>query len=89
MSSSGSGTLRALLYAALVVLYLLHNDLWLWHDSSLVLGLPVGLTYHVVYCLVAAALLGLVAHFAWPEHLEDLALEEAAEETESTEEARS
>ena len=33
------------LFAALLVLYLLHNDLWLWHDATLVFGLPVGLVY--------------------------------------------
>lgn len=41
--------LRRLLYAALGVLYLLHNDLWLWHDAGWLFGLPVGLTYHVLY----------------------------------------
>ena len=40
--------------------YLLHNDLWLWHDARLVLGLPVGLVYHLAYCLAAAALMGLL-----------------------------
>ena len=49
-------TAQRLLYGALVLLYLLHNDLWLWHDGSLVLGLPAGLAYHVGYCLASAAL---------------------------------
>lgn len=40
--------------------YLLHNDLWLWHDPELVLGLPVGLVYHLAYCLAAAALMGVL-----------------------------
>ena len=60
---------RATLYAALVILYLLHNDLWLWHDGRFVLGLPVGLTYHVGYCLAAAALLALLVRRAWPADL--------------------
>ena len=30
------------LYALLGVLYLLHNDIWFWNDSSLMLGLPMG-----------------------------------------------
>ena len=61
---------RALLYAALVLLYALHQDLWLWDDPRIVLGLPVGLTYHVLYCLVAALLLALVVRFAWPTAVE-------------------
>ena len=60
-------SVRALLYAALVLLFVLHQDLWLWDDPRIVLGLPVGLSYHVVYCLVASLLLGLTVRFAWPE----------------------
>jgi hypothetical protein len=58
------------LYAALVVLYLLHNDLWLWNDPRLVLGLPVGLTYHVAFCVAASIVLTLLVVYAWPDHLE-------------------
>ena len=62
-------SVRRLLYAALALLLVLHQDLWLWDDPRIVLGLPVGLTYHVVYCLVAALLLGIAVMFAWPEDL--------------------
>jgi hypothetical protein len=55
-----------LLYAALAALYLLHNDLWLWNDSRLWLGLPAGLVYHIGFCIAASALLGLTVVFAWP-----------------------
>jgi hypothetical protein len=54
------------IYGALVALYLLHNDLWLWNDSRLVLGLPAGLAYHVGFCIAAAAVLALLVTFAWP-----------------------
>ena len=47
--------------------YLLHNDLWLWNDARLVLGLPVGLVYHLAYCLGAAALMGLLLVLDPPE----------------------
>ena len=63
-------SVRALLYAALVLLFVLHQDLWLWDDPRIVLGLPVGLSYHVVYCLVASLLLGRTVRFAWPEGAE-------------------
>jgi hypothetical protein len=58
--------IRALLYAALAALYVLHNDLWLWNDPRLVLGLPVGLAYHVGFCVAAAAVLGALVAVAWP-----------------------
>lgn len=59
-----------LLYAALVVLYLLHNDLWLWNDSNLVLGLPAGLAYHVGFAVATSIVLTLLVIHAWPEHLD-------------------
>ena len=59
-----------ILYAAIVVLYLLHNDWWLWDDPRIVLGLPVGLTYHIGYNVAAAVLMYLLVRFAWPSHLE-------------------
>jgi hypothetical protein len=62
--------LRPLLYAALGLLAVLRIDVWLWTDPARVLGLPVGLTYHVVYCLATAGLLWLLVRHAWPDHLE-------------------
>ncbi len=59
-----------LAWVAIVVAYLLHNDLWLWDDPRLFLGVPVGLAYHVGYCLAAAALMALVVRFAWPDGLD-------------------
>ncbi len=56
---------RGLLYAALVLAFVLHNDLWLWDDPGRVLGLPVGMAYHVGFCIAVAAIMGLVTR-AWP-----------------------
>ncbi len=61
------GTARRILYAALAVLYILHNDFWLAHDSQLLWGLPVGLAYHVAYCVAAALLMALLVRHAWPD----------------------
>ena len=51
-----------LVWVALAFLFVLHNDLWFWNDARLVLGLPVGLLYHLVYCLVAFVLLTWLVH---------------------------
>jgi hypothetical protein len=59
-----------LLYAALLVLYLLHNDLWLWDDATLVFGLPVGLVYHVGFSVATGIVLTLLVLKAWPDHLD-------------------
>ena len=52
--------LRRVFLIGVALFYLLHNDLWLWNDARLLLGLPVGLAYHLAYCLAAAALMGLL-----------------------------
>lgn len=62
---------RAFSWLGFLVLYLLHQDVWFWDDARLVLGLPVGLTYHALYCLVVAIFLFLLARFAWPSQLEE------------------
>ena len=49
--------IRWLLYGLLVLLFLLHNDFWLWKTPQLVLGMPVGLLYHIGYCLAATLLM--------------------------------
>ena len=58
--------LRPWLYAALVAAYVLHNDLWLWNDARIVLGLPVGLLYHIGFCFAVSLIMFALARFAWP-----------------------
>jgi TRAP-type C4-dicarboxylate transport system permease small subunit len=60
-----SNRTRGLLFAALALAFVLRIDLWFWDDPSLVLGLPVGLTYHALYCVAVAGLMALVVRFVW------------------------
>ena len=62
---------RWVLYVGLVALFLLHNDFWLWDDPKRVLGLPIGLLYHIGFCVAAAILMMLTISYAWPRHLQD------------------
>jgi hypothetical protein len=62
--------LRILVYAAVPILYLLHQDWWNWDSRNLVLGLPVGLAYHAAFCVAASILMFCLVRFAWPAHLE-------------------
>jgi hypothetical protein len=66
---------RVLLALAILTIYLLHQDVWFWTSvRPLVFGfLPVGLAYHAVYCLAAAALMWALTKSAWPTHLEEAA----------------
>ena len=55
------------LFLALVLAFLLHQDLWFWNDSRIVLGLPIGLLYHLIYCLGISVMMALLLRFYWPE----------------------
>ena len=50
--------LRALT-VVIVALAVVRHDLWWWDDPTRVLGLPVGLTYHVAFCFVVAGVMAL------------------------------
>jgi hypothetical protein len=51
---------RSVVLFLLGILYLLHFDFWFWQRNDLILGLPVGLLYHGIYCLVVAAVLAWI-----------------------------
>lgn len=57
---------RRVLYAALGLAFLLRHDLWWWDSSRSLLGLPIGLSYHVLFCIAVSALMALLVRFAWP-----------------------
>ena len=62
-----AGALRRLAVAVLLAaLFVLHQDVWLWHDARLVAGLPIGLTYHLAYCLAVTLVLALAVRWSWP-----------------------
>ena len=69
-TAPGGTRARGMVYVLLGILYLLHNDLWLWHDGRLVAGLPAGLVYHVAFCAAASVMLYLLVTRAWPAHLD-------------------
>ena len=56
--------MRPAFLAALGLLFALHQDVWFWRDPGLLLGLPIGLLYHLAYCLAASLLMwALVRRF--------------------------
>ena len=67
----GSRGARIGIWIAFVVLFVLHQDWWLWDDRTLVFGfLPSGLAYHATYSLVAAGLWWVAISIAWPGEFE-------------------
>lgn len=57
---------------AVVVFYLLHQDIWFWDTPRpLVFGfLPIGLFYHAAYSVAVAGLMVALIRWAWPAALE-------------------
>jgi hypothetical protein len=63
--------MKGLLTLMVVLVYVLHQDFWNWHDRTLVLGfLPIGLAYHAAYSILAAIMMAVLVRFAWPAQLE-------------------
>lgn len=70
------------------ILLVLHQDYWLWSNSTLVFGfLPAGLFWHLGVSLVAVISWGMVSQFYWPFDDDSLLTEvgEQGEETRSQE----
>lgn len=65
---------RLLVWCAAAILFVLHHDFWFWDDTTLVLGfMPIGLAYHLMFSLAAAAVWFAMIKFAWPTHVEEFA----------------
>lgn len=62
---------RTLLVLAVVVLYILHQDVWFWRSGRLVGFVPIGLFYHACFAVAASLLMWLLVTHAWPSHLEE------------------
>jgi hypothetical protein len=64
--------MRGLLVLAVVLLYVLHQDVWLWRSARpLLFGfLPPGLAWHAGFSIAASLLMWLLVTHAWPSHLE-------------------
>lgn len=65
MSKKSSRT--RLIWAGVILLIILRQDSWFWHDPSLVLGMfPIGLAWQILVSLAAALLWYTATRIAWP-----------------------
>lgn len=70
--------MNKVVWGLVVLLIILHQDVWFWEDRTLWFGfLPVGLAFHVGISLAAAATWYLATLYCWPDDVELLATEEA------------
>ena len=64
--------MKTIVWVLLLLLMVLHQDIWFWTDNRLVFGfLPMGLAYHVLLSLAAAGVWLLAVRFAWPAEEEE------------------
>ena len=60
-----------LTYALIALLFVLHQDFWLWDSETIVWGfLPAGLAYHLVFSLLSASVWAMALKTIWPSHWE-------------------
>ena len=59
--------MKQAIWIAVVVLLIVHQDVWFWGDTRLVLGfMPVTLLYHMGISLASAIVFFLATKYAWP-----------------------
>jgi Protein of unknown function (DUF3311). len=64
--------MKPALTVLVIVVLLLHQDVWFWRDRTLVFGfLPIGLAYHAGFSVLAAITMSVLVRFLWPADLED------------------
>ena len=71
--------MKNVVWGLVVLLVILHQDVWFWEDGTLVFGfLPVTLLYHAGLSVAAAVTWFLATRYAWPEILEEDEASDAA-----------
>lgn len=73
--------MKTVVWGLVVLLVILHHDVWLWDNDTLVGGfMPVTLLYHAGISLAAGITWYLATVFAWPTIIES---DEASEEADA------
>ena len=73
--------MKTVVWGMVLLLIVLHHDVWLWDNTTLVGGfMPVTLLYHACISVGAGFTWFLATRFAWPT---DLASEDSPQETEA------
>lgn len=76
--------MRYVVWFLVILLIILHKDLWYWDDRTLVWGfMPITLFYHGCISVAASCVWFLATIFAWPTDL----IEETKQEVEVAQQA--
>ena len=64
--------MKYVVWGLVVLLIILHQDVWLWENDTLVAGfMPITLLYHACISLGTGITWYLATKFAWPAVLDD------------------
>ncbi len=75
--------MHKLVWGLVLLLLILHQDVWFWKDDTLVFGfMPIGLFYHAMISIGASITWFLATKHCWPTELDETA-EASAEEVSS------
>ena len=65
--------MNRVVWGLVVLLIILHQDVWFWDDQTLLFGfLPIGLAYHAGISMAAAFTWFLATIFCWPAEIEEV-----------------
>lgn len=63
--------MKTVVWGLVVLLVILHHDVWLWDNKTLVAGfMPITLLYHACISVGAGFTWFLATRFAWPTDLD-------------------
>lgn len=74
--------MKYVVWSLIVLLLIVHQDNWLWDDTTLLFGfMPIGLMYHACISLAAGIAWYLATKFCWRAELETHSPKSAKEGT--------
>ncbi len=73
MSKSNSNRARTLVWTAVVILIVVHQDFWFWDTyEPIVFGfMPIALAYHVLISILAAIVWFLATKYCFPNDVKE------------------
>ncbi len=70
-------SMKVLVWGLVLLLIVLHQDVWFWNDTRLFLGIvPITLLWHMGISLGAGITWWLATKYCWPTELEEAVLQE-------------
>lgn len=70
--------MRTVVWGLVLLLIVLHQDVWFWNDTRLVFGVvPITLLWHIGISLGAAFTWSLATVYCWPHELDESPAQEA------------